>query len=161
MIDPVQIAWAAGFIEGEGCISGKGSSSSIITAAQVHKEPVEHLQKLFGGKLRQRTTRGFSGTPIWIWSLNVRRSIEVMMTIYVLMSPKRQKEIERALSIWRSQKRILKSHGSNFCGRGHELTSNNVYVYGPHRKCKKCRLDAKAAFRVRQRVCNGQEEIVP
>lgn len=147
-ISTLHLSWAAGFIEGEGSFSG-----GKVTAAQVQKEPVERLQAMLGGKLSHRQPKGHGAQPIWIWSLTARRSIEVMMTLYVLMSPRRQQQIEVCLAVWKAQKRILKSHASRICGNGHALEEENIYITpGGHRKCRQCRIDIKAALRLRRRA---------
>lgn len=50
-VSTLQLAWAAGFIEGE------GSFSNTVTAAQVQKEPIERLHALFGGRIYQRQNK--------------------------------------------------------------------------------------------------------
>lgn len=52
-----KIAWAAGFIEGEGHVryqpSGNGGCL-ILTASQALLEPLEKLTALFGGRIRRK-----------------------------------------------------------------------------------------------------------
>jgi len=49
------ICWAAGFIEGEGCISKHKINGAIrIFLAQVNKEPIDKLKEIFGGRIRIR-----------------------------------------------------------------------------------------------------------
>lgn len=149
-VSALHLSWAAGFIEGEGSFSSAGKESACVTAAQVQKEPIDRLQALFGGRVVQRYTKGHSSKPIWVWSLPARRSIEVMMTLYVLMSPRRQAQIRAALDMWKSQKRILRPHGSSVCGNGHDLTADNVYITSAgHRKCRACALGVKKEMRRR------------
>lgn len=149
-ISTLHLAWAAGFIEGEGSFSSVRKGSACVTAAQVQKEPIERLHALFGGRVTQRVTKGHSTKPIWVWALPARRSIEVMMTLYVLMSPRRQEQILIALNMWKAQKRILRSHNSTHCGNGHELTVDNTYLTNSgHKKCRQCRLASKRALRKR------------
>lgn len=134
-ISTLEIAWAAGFIEGEGSF---GYPSPKVTAAQVQREPIDRLQRIFGGKISQRTTRGFSGKKIWIWALSSHRSVEVMMTIYVLMSPKRRGEIERTLFAWKSA-RLFRRTGADVCARGHSLTGYNALLVDGYIKCRACK----------------------
>lgn len=76
-----------------------------------------------------------------------------MMTLYVLMSPRRQQQIEVSLARWKAQKRILKSHASRVCGKGHVIDGDNLYITtGGHKKCRHCRLDNKAAMRLRRKL---------
>lgn len=151
MVSSIQLAWAAGFMEGEGSFSNSAKSSAKVSAAQVQREPLERLQNIFGGKIRSRNTRGFSNNSIWVWALPARRSVEVMMTLYVLMSPRRKQQIETTLNHWKAHKRILRPHGSDTCGRGHALTTDNVYMNGRHRQCKECKRITKRISRDRVR----------
>lgn len=149
-ISTLDLAWAAGFLEGEG--SFLNYSSPNVTAAQVQREPLERLERLFGGSMGRRITRGFNNNPIWVWKANARRSIEIMMTLYVLMSPKRQGEIAAAVKKWRAG-RLLKSHGTDLCGRGHDLVGDNiVLVAGKYRNCRKCKNDSRRAWRAKRRA---------
>src|SRR3990167_781206 len=108
MISTNNIHWAAGFLEGEGSYSAgrlksdKGYSKGIrVSAAQVQKEPLERLQRLFGGSLAQYVG-GRLGNYIWLWGLGAEKSAGLMMTIYPLMSSKRKSQIERALTNWKA-----------------------------------------------------------
>lgn len=62
-INPIDCAWAAGFLDGEGCFTitvhkkGRNFIPGII-AGQVYGEPLEKLHGLFGGSITI-TTGGF------------------------------------------------------------------------------------------------------
>ena len=91
----MDIAWAAGFIEGEGHMRPRGCRSSEITAYQQTKEPILRLQKLFGGHVSQqnsfhpkdRTTKLESG---WVWRASGSRARGVIMTLYFFLSGRRR-----------------------------------------------------------------------
>lgn len=137
MRSTIELAWAAGFLEGEGSFLNYGSPS--VTAAQVHPEPIERLNRMFPGTVSQRKTHGFSDKTITVWKANSGLSVEIMMTLYTLMSPKRKGEIEVCLDRWK-QSRLMKRRGTGKCGRGHSLTPENVYiVQGKYQKCRACR----------------------
>ena len=51
MITVRDIAWAAGFMEGEGSFMSRCKGAILLECVQVQKEPLERLQKLFGGNL--------------------------------------------------------------------------------------------------------------
>lgn len=44
---PTEAAWAAGFIDGEGCFTG--TESQQLTVVQADREPLERLQRICGG----------------------------------------------------------------------------------------------------------------
>jgi hypothetical protein len=150
-ISTLHLAWAAGFLEGEGSFVKGPDGSPCVSAAQVQREPIDRLELMFGGKISRRSTNGFSDKQIFVWRLSARRSIEVMMTLYILMSPKRRGEIESAISKWKSG-RLLKSHDWDQCGRGHPLVGDNIkWVRGTYRKCRQCANASRRERRARRR----------
>ena len=107
------IAWAAGFLEGEGTFTGyivKNGNHlrTNIQAAQVQLEPLLVLQKLFGGhiwydkKINQIMDHP-NYSPAYRWTLGGPKGRGLMMTIFYFMSPKRKQQIKGALQVWRSR----------------------------------------------------------
>lgn len=97
------IYWAAGFLEGEGNFShanamARNGSGTYVSAYQVNKEPVERLLHLFGGSLSHRMARG-NANAVWVWRACGSRARGISMTIFGLMSAKRQGQIRRAIGI--------------------------------------------------------------
>jgi|SRR5208282_3534161 len=92
--------WAAGFIEGEGSFS-RGGSGITMGANQVQKEPLEKLQRLFGGCLHLNAPKRPTHQPCWQWTLGSRAAAATMMTLYILMSTRRRQQIEKRLLTWR------------------------------------------------------------
>lgn len=147
MIRAVDVAWAAGFLEGEGTFCNAGSPR--VDCGQAQREPLERLVALFGGSLTLRKkTNGFGSKPIWIWRLYANEAVQVMMTLYVLMSPKRKAEIEAALTRWRDG-RMMKVKGTGRCGYGHPLEGDNVFTVNGYVKCRTCHNDRKRERRAR------------
>ncbi len=104
MIDVKDICWAAGFLEGEGyfCWNKNGSVSGkhVVTACQKIIEPLEKLQRIFGGHIYPYVLRN-QGQPerhYYKWQPSGSISRGIMMTIYSQMSSKRQAEIRKALN---------------------------------------------------------------
>lgn len=152
MISTLDIAWAAGFLEGEGSFLYYKGTSPSVTAAQNQKEPLDRLVKLFGGHLWLKPPTGFSKLPIWTWKLPARRSMEVAMTLYVLMSPKRQEQIESMIRQWRAA-RLMRVPGDMICTRGHPLTGYNAQrVKGKYLHCRTCKNDLKRQRRAEAKL---------
>ena len=97
----LDLAWAAGFLEGEGWFGRNtkySSGSEVVSAPQKQREPLDRLMVMFGGTLR-------SGTPdkahpkniYWSWRCSGVRARGVMMTMYQFMSPRRKEQISEAL----------------------------------------------------------------
>lgn len=96
--------WTAGFLEGEGAFTICGSDSRII-ASQVEPDPIDKLVRLFGGKVYKRIppANNHGKKPYHVWILGGNHGAALMMTLYVMMSAKRQRQIARALLSWRSR----------------------------------------------------------
>ena len=83
-----QIAWVAGFLEGEGYFElkkqGKSAPTMRIGAGQVNKEPLERLQILFGGRIHKRTQDPSVRRSWWGWELNGR---DACLRLTLLIEP--------------------------------------------------------------------------
>ena len=109
--DKAMLYWTAGFLEGEGSFFHslrvgvkKYSGTLTITAPQVQREPLERLTRFFGGRLTLRTRSNVpNASPCFVWVLYGGQAAGLMMTLYPLMSPKRQGQIRTALKKWRSR----------------------------------------------------------
>jgi len=71
------IAWAAGFFDGEGCITvpvrtrsrNRRNYSLALYVGQVDPRPLARLQGYFGGAVVSRTSWG-KGRPIFMWRIS-------------------------------------------------------------------------------------------
>jgi len=95
--------WAAGFIEGEGSFVAL-STTARVSVEQVNQEPVLRLLTLFGGSLRRYqkyhnpTLYNKQRHPTWTWTATGSRARGIIMTLYSLMSAKRQGQMYRAVA---------------------------------------------------------------
>jgi hypothetical protein len=85
------LEWAAGFLEGEGSFTAgriEDSACEVVTAVQINTEPLGKLKELFGGaiSLHERPNQ----KDFFQWRVSGARARGVMMTLYVLVSEKRQ-----------------------------------------------------------------------
>ena len=96
VVTPRDIEWMAGFIEGEGCFTG-GIRNISVQAAQVNMEPLLRLQRLLGGSIKVRREAVGNWQRCHGWRVTGTRARGVMMTIYGLMSKRRQGQIKMAL----------------------------------------------------------------
>lgn len=105
MISIYDLYWAAGFLEGEGSFHDSPTQTGIrVTTAQVEFAPIEKLQNLFkGSHIRLVRHERPEHSPIWHWTLTGPRAAGLMMTLYPLLSPKRQAQIEKALASWKQR----------------------------------------------------------
>ncbi|SRR5258706_3825562 len=92
----LEVAWAAGFIEGEGSFKLQVKCPRV-SAGQVNKEPLLILQAIFGGSLKQYKNAKPSWSPLWYWYVNGARAREVIATILPWLSQKRKQQARRIL----------------------------------------------------------------
>jgi hypothetical protein len=101
----LELAWAAGLIEGEGTFNRTGGKHQTmhterIGVRQVDRECVDRLQRLFGGSVNPVD---YSKNPIskaktlWHWGVYGSRARGVMQTLYTFFSQVRRQQIRRAL----------------------------------------------------------------
>lgn len=61
----VEVAWCAGFLDGEGCIALGAAGSARIDMDQVVRSPLEKFKQVFGGKIyRYQREHGM----VWRWT---------------------------------------------------------------------------------------------
>lgn len=99
----VHLHWAAGFLEGEGTFGFRGATAAIHAAQTDNLGPLQKLLRFFGGSITPHKTessraRGLRARDGAIWTVRGARARGVMMTIYCLMSPRRQEQIRHALA---------------------------------------------------------------
>ena len=101
--------WAAGFLEGEGWFgwSKQGKGKPVITCSQVQREPLDRLMRIFGSNIYERKAQTLAKHPLgkgpmWCWQTSGRKAAAIMMTLYSLMSPKRQTQIIESLDKWKA-----------------------------------------------------------
>ncbi len=96
------IAWAAGIVEGEGCVTKQKYGVGVRVS---QKEPwiLYRLQALFGGsigKQKQHHSNTFSaGSVLGTWNLQGPRARGLLMTIYKWLSPHRRAQVQAAFEM--------------------------------------------------------------
>jgi hypothetical protein len=88
------IAWAAGLYEGEGSCVARTCSASI---AQKDRWVLERMKLLFGGTIHEHRTPKYES--FFSWRVNGTRARGFVMTIYVLLSPRRQEQVRALLAV--------------------------------------------------------------
>lgn len=89
-----QIAWAAGFLEGEGTFSAMSGNDhrARISAGQKEREPLECLLAWFGGRIYAQRGRAYH-----TWMLRGHQAHELMQLLRPQLSSRRQAQIDKAL----------------------------------------------------------------
>lgn len=115
-VDLRDIYWLAGFYEGEGTAHAHKTNGGFLSAVITQKslEPIERCLRLWGGRIynvnNYDPNRHYSQ-----WILSGSRAAGVLMTIYPLLTKRRQGQIAKALHTWRSirtQKQVAAANES-------------------------------------------------
>lgn len=97
-----QIVWAAGIYEGEGSISRRKAmhKSIVVQLSQKDGWLPARLVKYFGGQAyHYKVAPSTCGnSPMWKWTLCGPRAWGFILTIYPLLSPRRQAQIREAMN---------------------------------------------------------------
>lgn len=146
MLDIYDVDWLAGFLEGEGCFAMSEKSknkSPRIMISQKQKWPLGKVLSIIGFGSIQHMYYNRS-RDIYCYSLSCNKAIQWMMTLYILMSPRRQEQIRRVIKLWKERpKKGTNNRNKTHCLRGHEFTKENTSMYISkdgkiHRKCNRC-----------------------
>ena len=105
MLKETDIAWAAGFIDGEGCIStpvrvrvrNRRDYSLALYVGQVDPRPLLRLRDWFGGTVVPRTSWG-RGRPIFMWRITGNTAEAALRTLLPYLTVK-QEQARLALAL--------------------------------------------------------------
>ncbi len=147
-VDTKDIAWAAGFFEGDGYFCLRKTSPSIIVA-QVNREPLERLFRIFGGSIvGPYQAKNAKANPACRWQIFGAPAASIMMTVFCFMSRKRKDAIKRALQAWKASPgnpSVWLARG--FCKNNHPLSGDN-YIVSPsgHGRCRQCGIVSRRRY---------------
>lgn len=100
-----RLAWAAGFIDGDGFITIQNRTTKYkektykghylrVGACQANLAPLEELQKLFGGSIRTKNSgpnrEGYNRKQQWIWTLSTQEAYQALKELIPFLIHKRQ-----------------------------------------------------------------------
>lgn len=102
-----EIAWAAGFIEGEGHFKVEKSYGVSIIVAQVNREPLEKLQTLFGGTIKTIQARP-GHQQYHVWKRHGLSAAAIAELLYPWLSRLRQSQVDALLIVVRTYRKVLR-----------------------------------------------------
>ena len=112
-IEPRDIHWLAGLLEGEGCFTGNTSHKGrgVTPAIQLEildRDIAERAARLLGGRLTVKSRppgKHCSFKPICQVRLYGAPAVGWMMTLWTLLGERRRARIVEVLKVWRSKKK--------------------------------------------------------
>lgn len=100
----VDLAWAVGILEGEGCFTRQRRSrkavraSPVVSCAMVDQDVITRLAHLFGGSLNHVREKVPGRQPLWQWTLTGVRAHHLMQMLLPYMGVRRSSRITELLA---------------------------------------------------------------
>lgn len=100
-----RLAWAAGFIDGDGFITIQNRNQTVngkqykghylrVGACQASLAPLEELQRIFGGSIRPKSIgsnpHGYNRKPQWNWALSTQQASDALTQMLPFLLHKRE-----------------------------------------------------------------------
>lgn len=98
-----EIYWLAGILEGEGCFSRNNGRTPRIMVSMTDLDVMEHIQRLMGGIMYYPQLKPNRKQMYALSFTQQRVAAGWMMTLYPLMSKRRQDKIREILLQWLTQ----------------------------------------------------------
>lgn len=98
---PIDIAWLAGLVEGEGNISINGRSFTI-RVKMTDQDVIAHASELLGGKVYPSRVP-LNRRPQWLTQVKGATAAGWAMTLYPWLGLRRRQQVRDALAYWRRQ----------------------------------------------------------
>lgn len=92
MKNNLDIAYAAGFFDGEGCIfidQNNHAYTLEVTIGQNKKDPLEWIRERYGGSLRLQNSETWTG-PKWLWKLRSDQALLFLIDILPYLIVKKE-----------------------------------------------------------------------
>jgi hypothetical protein len=106
-VTEMDLAWAAGLLEGEGSFQAKLGSVPFIWCEMSDEDVVARLAGIFGGNYISHAKRQEHFKDTWSWSVVSSRAAKIMEILRPLMGRRRQSQIDVALAAWGERQRKI------------------------------------------------------
>jgi intein-encoded DNA endonuclease-like protein len=87
-----ELAWAAGFFDGEGCIILRKSKNTYVvraTVTQVNPAPITKFKQLFGGHISLQKQKREGWKDQWKWEQDSKSGVETLKLLLPYLIVKR------------------------------------------------------------------------
>lgn len=131
------VAWAAGFFEGEGNISFGQCGGVKINVQQINKEPLDKLARLFGGVIRGPITpKNPKARPYYSWNLSLNS--EVNNFVWKLSPWLSEEKLSKSLNMIEF-KINMAEYRVEYCRNGHIRSEGNKFIANNGKtRCRPC-----------------------
>jgi hypothetical protein len=156
----LELAWAAGFFDGEGCThlskytrNGVKHAYVSITIAQVERANLERWQKAVGvGSIGNARHHGGNTKPFYVLTVSSYHAKKALDAMWPYLGDAKKRQAEEAIRTGEIGRGPVLERG--VCVHGHPLTPDNVYRRPDGRpKCKTCCLasDRRSAMKRKEK----------
>lgn len=152
MSDETEVAWAAGFYDGEGsCTAGPGHI--LLAIVQTDREPLERFARAVGvGRINGPYTRkGFPDRkPQFTYQVASIAGVQSVFDILrpYLCTPKIEQLEQAFVNRFPSDRTSKHNRAKTHCPADHAYDEENTYWHNGIRYCRKCKRANKAKSRL-------------
>lgn len=162
MITIKQIAWVAGILEGEGYFGYSGNTPRI-TVGMTDEDTIDKVSNIIGGSRYTEIPKDIrtNNKTVFLAAVAGDTAIQWMMTIYSLMSSRRQAKIREILWNWSNKNTtgIYYVSGIPWC-RVHNIPiigTNIVFSNRNKVRCNTCRVAYRTkGITIKEALCKSK-----
>lgn len=134
---PLDVAWAAGLFEGEGCITPRAKTSGELVVGMTDLDVVERFHGIMGVGTITTEVRNPPHSTCYRWQVTNAADCTMVLNLLLPWLCNRRKAAAEALLERMEDCRGARADRTH-CNRGHEYTEANTrWVYGS-RRCRAC-----------------------
>lgn len=115
-IDREELAWAAGFFDGEGSVWCRGDGTGLgLEINQARPEPIERFLRIFPfGKIYIKKTRlnDRAKLPQWVFRVGRHENVQqVVVSLWPWLTAQKKEQATKALTTWNHRPKQRAVHG--------------------------------------------------
>lgn len=141
--DLLDIAWAAGLFEGEGCIianrNARGGKVRLqVVLGSTDRDIVERYAKIVNASrpVLKQEQRSEKHRTFYVCGIYGRESLPVLEMFLPFLGERRRAKALEALAL--GVEIGIPSAARTHCPQGHEYNTENTYLYHGSRRCRAC-----------------------
>ncbi len=160
MATEADIAWAAGFLEGEGCFFCGKDNALRVVVTQKQKWPLEKMEEIFGGQIL--SIKKANGREYWQSQWFNSNAVPICQAVLPYLSPRRFGQVKYATGRYYDnmiKQLTRKVSRLQSCPKGHAdtghytLRPDNANFGAGNVYCKHCSREAATVKRLAKASC--------